>query len=119
MSVNSDDFRDFLHDNLRLIVDDILVRHDDFTFCVRLRKSSRGIDCENVIIRTEPMFIITTFPSSFRDNRELDESSEVDDDWRGWVHDRSDVNEEYVVDVRIRFQIHGADRCSCRYRTEV
>lgn len=119
-NITSNDFTNFLDDNLRLVNNNIIVLDNNFTRLVSLSKTSAAVNSEETFIGRRPSLRVVSVTTVLTlENRELDNTTNVDENRGGRIDNRTNVNEENIINVRVSFKVDNTDGSTSRNSSQI
>lgn len=119
-NITSNDFTNFLDDNLRFVNNNIIVLDNNFTRLVSLSKTSAAVNSEETFIGRRPSFRVVSVTTVLTlENRELDNTTNVDENRGGRIDNRTNVNEENIINVRVSFKVDNTDGSTSRNSSQI
>lgn len=119
-NITSNDFTNFLDDNLRFVNNNIVVLDNNFTRLVSLSKTSAAINSKETFTGRRPSLRVVSVTTVLTlENRELDNTTNVDENRGGRIDNRTNINEENIINVRVSFKIDNADGSTSRYSSQI
>lgn len=119
-NITSNDFTNFLDDNLRLVNNNIIVLDNNFTRLVSLSKTSAAVNSKETFIGRRPSLRVVSVTTVLTlENRELDNTTNVDENRGGRIDNRTNVNEENIINVRVSFKVDNTDGSTSRNSSQI
>lgn len=119
-NITSNDFTNFLDDNLRFVNNNIVVLDNNFTGLVSLSKTSAAVNSEETFTGRRPSLRVVSVTTVLTlENRELDNTTNVDENRGGRIDNRTNINKENIVNVRVSFKIDNADGSTSRDSSQI
>lgn len=119
-NITSNDFTNFLDDNLRLVNNNIIVLDNNFTRLVSLSKTSAAINSKETFTGRRPSLRVVSVTTVLTlENRELDNTTNVDENRGGRIDNRTNVNEENIINVRVSFKVDNTDGSTSRNSSQI
>lgn len=119
-NITSNDFTNFLDDNLRFVNNNIVVLDNHFTRLVSLSKTSAAINSKETFTGRRPSLRVVSVTTVLTlENRELDNTTNVDENRGGRIDNRTNINKENIINVRVSFKIDNADGSTSRDSSQI